>query len=71
VNRPLPEDDPRRRRPDISRAGTLLGWAPRTPLDAGLRATIAWFAEEAQRAASAPAPPRRTAAPRPMRVGLG
>jgi UDP-glucuronate decarboxylase len=68
VNRPLPEDDPRRRRPDISRAGALLGWAPRTPLEAGLRATIAWFAEEARRARP-PAPQRSE--PRPLRMGLG
>ncbi|WP_456315967.1 UDP-glucuronic acid decarboxylase family protein [Roseomonas marmotae] len=40
---PLPEDDPRRRRPDISRATKLLGWSPRTPLSAGLRATVEWF----------------------------
>ena len=72
VNLPLPEDDPRRRRPDISRAGALLGWAPRTPLETGLRATIAWFAEEARRAAAeAPAPRREAAAPRQIRVGLG
>jgi UDP-glucuronate decarboxylase len=73
VNRPLPDDDPRRRRPDISRAASLLGWAPRTPLEAGLRATVAWFAEEAARRAQArPAPPpRATPAPRPVRVGLG
>ena len=36
----------RRRRPDISRAGALLGWAPRVPLAEGLDATCAWFAEE-------------------------
>ena len=75
VNRPLPEDDPRRRRPDISRAAALLGWAPRTPLEAGLRATVAWFAEEARRAeaaAEAPAPrPAAVAASRTVRVGLG
>ncbi|PHK93489.1 NAD-dependent dehydratase [Pseudoroseomonas rhizosphaerae] len=40
---PLPKDDPRRRKPDISRAGALLGWAPRTPLAEGLRATLEWF----------------------------
>ncbi|WP_293855742.1 UDP-glucuronic acid decarboxylase family protein [uncultured Alsobacter sp.] len=45
--RPLPVDDPRRRRPDISRARELLGWAPRTSLQEGLEATIAWFADEA------------------------
>ncbi|HEY8381453.1 MAG TPA: UDP-glucuronic acid decarboxylase family protein [Microvirga sp.] len=49
VNRPLPVDDPRRRRPDITRATKLLGWAPRTNLDTGLRATVAWFAEEQER----------------------
>ena len=46
VHRPLPVDDPRRRRPDISRAQALLGWRPHTPLDQGLRYTCAWFAEE-------------------------
>lgn len=46
VNRPLPIDDPRRRRPDIGRAAALLGWSPRTPLAEGLAATCAWFAEE-------------------------
>ncbi|MDZ5699053.1 UDP-glucuronic acid decarboxylase family protein [Chelativorans sp. M5D2P16] len=43
VYRPLPEDDPRRRRPDISRARNLLGWQPRIPLSQGLEETIAWF----------------------------
>jgi len=46
VTRPLPVDDPRRRRPDISLAKKLLGWSPRTSLDVGLKATIAWFSEE-------------------------
>ncbi len=44
--RPLPQDDPRRRRPDIDRARTLLGWEPRVPLAEGLAKTCAWFAEE-------------------------
>jgi UDP-glucuronate decarboxylase len=43
VHRLLPQGDPRQRRPDISRAGTLLGWAPRTPLRQGLARTIAYF----------------------------
>ena len=34
---------PRRRRPDITRAGSILGWTPTTPLEAGLRKTIAYF----------------------------
>jgi nucleoside-diphosphate-sugar epimerase/spore maturation protein CgeB len=46
TNLPLPVDDPRRRRPDISRAERLLGWQPRTPLAEGLARTCAWFAEE-------------------------
>ncbi len=37
------EDDPRRRRPDITKAGTILGWTPTTPLEAGLRKTIDYF----------------------------
>jgi len=43
VHRPLPEDDPRQRQPDISRARELLPWAPRTPLKEGLVRTIAYF----------------------------
>jgi UDP-glucuronate decarboxylase len=49
VTRPLPTDDPRRRKPDITRAAKLLGWQPRTPLEVGLRATVVWFAEEQAR----------------------
>ncbi|WP_425299182.1 UDP-glucuronic acid decarboxylase family protein [Pseudaminobacter soli (ex Zhang et al. 2022)] len=41
---PLPEDDPRRRRPDISRAHKLLEWSPTVPLREGLQHTIAYFA---------------------------
>ena len=43
VHRPLPENDPRQRRPDISRAQELLSWQPRTPLKEGLIRTIAYF----------------------------
>jgi nucleoside-diphosphate-sugar epimerase len=43
---PLPTDDPRRRRPDISRAQAQLGWRPRTLLSKGLARTVAWFADE-------------------------
>jgi dTDP-glucose 4,6-dehydratase len=42
-NRPLPEDDPMRRRADITRARTMLHWQPHTDLEYGLRETIAWF----------------------------
>lgn len=41
--RPLPEDDPKIRRPDITKARTLLGWEPRVSLDEGLSRTIDFF----------------------------
>jgi UDP-glucuronate decarboxylase len=44
--RALPEDDPRRRRPDIGRARRLLGWEPKVALQEGLEKTAAWFAAE-------------------------
>lgn len=40
---PLPEDDPQRRRPDITKAREVLGWAPRVPLEEGLRVTVEYF----------------------------
>jgi UDP-glucuronate decarboxylase len=43
VHRPRPEDDPKQRRPDISRAQDLLDWKPRTMLKDGLASTIAYF----------------------------
>lgn len=43
--RPLPSDDPRRRKPDITLAKELLGWEPRVPLAEGLEKTIAYFRE--------------------------
>jgi UDP-glucuronate decarboxylase len=43
VHRPMPQDDPRQRRPDISRAHDVLEWSPRTPLREGLRRTIDYF----------------------------
>lgn len=45
IDHPLPDDDPRRRCPDISLARDTLGWAPRVSLDQGLDPTIAWFRE--------------------------
>jgi nucleoside-diphosphate-sugar epimerase/spore maturation protein CgeB len=51
VYRPLPVDDPRRRKPDISRAIKLLEWRPAVDLEQGLEATIAWFEDEANRIA--------------------
>ncbi len=38
-----PEDDPDRRRPDISKAKRILGWEPKTPVREGLKKTIEWF----------------------------
>jgi UDP-glucuronate decarboxylase len=49
VQRPLPEDDPRQRRPDIARARELLGWQPTVPLREGLERTIAWYRSEIDR----------------------
>ena len=43
VFRPLPEDDPQQRQPDISLAKRALQWEPVTPLDAGLSKTIEYF----------------------------
>jgi nucleoside-diphosphate-sugar epimerase len=43
VYRPLPEDDPKVRQPDITRARTLLGWEPHVPVEEGLKITIEYF----------------------------
>ncbi len=45
VFRPLPTDDPTRRCPDITRAKTALGWEPEVSLEAGLKATVEYFAK--------------------------
>jgi dTDP-glucose 4,6-dehydratase len=42
-HRPLPEDDPRVRRPDIARAREVLGWEPKVGFEDGMRRTIEWF----------------------------
>jgi dTDP-glucose 4,6-dehydratase len=49
IHKPLPKDDPKQRKPDITRARQLLGWEPRVPLEEGLRETIAWFRSVAAR----------------------
>jgi nucleoside-diphosphate-sugar epimerase len=43
VTKPLPQDDPKQRRPDITRARKLLGWEPKVQLEDGLKETIAYF----------------------------
>ncbi|MDX2004727.1 MAG: UDP-glucuronic acid decarboxylase family protein [Meiothermus sp.] len=43
IHEPLPQDDPRQRRPDISRAKALLGWEPKVAVRDGLTRTIAYF----------------------------
>jgi len=70
VHLPLPMDDPRRRRPDIGRAQTILGWEPRVGLQQGLEATAAWFAEEQRQAGAKPAARRPVAAQREAFTGV-
>ena len=47
VYRPLPVDDPKQRRPDITRARTLLGWEPTVGLEEGLLKTVDYFRQQA------------------------
>jgi UDP-glucuronate decarboxylase len=57
--RPLPSDDPVRRKPDISRARELLKWEPAIPLDEGLKRTVEYF----RHTGNLEDPPRATAGP--------
>ncbi|HEU5452241.1 MAG TPA: SDR family NAD-dependent epimerase/dehydratase, partial [Terriglobales bacterium] len=43
---PLPQDDPKQRRPDISKARRLLGWEPKVELAEGLQRTLAYFQQQ-------------------------
>ncbi|MDI6782013.1 MAG: SDR family oxidoreductase [bacterium] len=45
IFQPLPQDDPKQRRPDISKAKNLLDWQPKIGLEEGLKRTIEWFRE--------------------------
>jgi dTDP-glucose 4,6-dehydratase len=49
---PLPQDDPKHRRPDITRARELLDWEPKVGLPEGLRRTLPWFRQEMERLAT-------------------
>jgi UDP-glucuronate decarboxylase len=51
---PLPQDDPKRRCPDISKAKQILNWAPKTSLEDGLKKTVQWF-EKKSRSTAFPA----------------
>jgi dTDP-glucose 4,6-dehydratase len=53
VYEPLPEDDPKQRRPDITRARETLGWEPRVPAEEGLKLTFKWFAQSLRRSEAA------------------
>jgi dTDP-glucose 4,6-dehydratase len=55
-HQPLPEDDPKQRRPDITRARNVLGWEPQTAASEGLAKTLAWFAPRAHQRTSPGAP---------------
>jgi nucleoside-diphosphate-sugar epimerase len=46
VFRPLPQDDPKQRRPDITKAKKILGWSPRVSLRDGLANTIGYFSKK-------------------------
>ncbi len=46
---PLPEDDPMQRRPDITKAKTLLGWSPKIDLETGLKLSLPYFRERVER----------------------
>jgi dTDP-glucose 4,6-dehydratase len=62
--RPLPEDDPRQRCPDITRARESLGWEPQTGAREGLEQTLTWFASQKEdRARSEASPATRSEGP--------
>jgi dTDP-glucose 4,6-dehydratase len=54
VYEPLPEDDPKQRCPDITRARETLGWEPRVPAKEGLKLTFEWFAQRLSPKEAAP-----------------
>ena len=46
IFKPLPQDDPKQRCPDIAKAKRILNWAPKVGLEEGLTATLAYFREQ-------------------------
>jgi len=46
IFKPLPQDDPKQRKPDITRIKTTLKWQPKVGLNEGLKKTIGWFKEK-------------------------
>ena len=71
VHRPLPQDDPMQRCPDISRAAAVLGWQPTVALEEGLGRTIAYFDQllgDRVGASDEPVRPAMAARPREVRA---
>jgi dTDP-glucose 4,6-dehydratase len=60
VHKPLPQDDPKVRQPDISKARRLLGWEPEVDLHTGLERTLAYFRERIHEREAARAAPAKT-----------
>ena len=52
IYKPLPQDDPQRRKPDITKAKTFLNWSPTVPLQEGLKLTISDFSDRMSQAAN-------------------
>jgi UDP-glucuronate decarboxylase len=48
VFKPLPQDDPKQRCPDITKAKSILHWEPKVGLEEGLRTTLAYFREQVE-----------------------
>ena len=46
INKDLPQDDPKQRKPDITKAKTLLNWEPKVKLEDGLTKTIDWVSSQ-------------------------
>jgi dTDP-glucose 4,6-dehydratase len=60
---PLPQDDPKQRKPDISKARALLGWEPSVPLETGLRTTLDFMRQTLERSPQDPASGRAEGEP--------